>query len=236
MRRWLRRRHDTDLDEEGEGREAERKRSGWYLRFARQELRGWSPILKGRVVVLYLLAVAVLLIALGVPILTASTGIVEYYVRYDDQGSLSSLNSTQREQALQIAGDNGVSVAVSFTVNKTMHPPVRQSCLSAAAGCDGKTAGADGLKPLLHVASSASSRNSFPHDLIFNTVCLLKSSRANCAAQDITLCGPALYSLCCDILQSNISSVLYRYICTIVLEPSTKTISGAALILAGRII
>ena len=134
MRRWFRRRRETEVEEEGEGQTAEKKRSGWYLRFARQELRGWSPILKGKAVELYLLGAAILLIAFGVPILTASTGIVEYSRRYDDQGPLlAGLNSTQRQQAVQGAGEAGIPVSVPFLINKTMNPPVRllsvQECL-----------------------------------------------------------------------------------------------------------
>ena len=127
------RRHTTETpEEEGEGQTAEKKRSGWYLRFARQELKGWSPILKGKAVVLYLVGVAVLLLALGIPILTASTGIVEYSVRYDDQGPLASLNSTEREQRIQAAGDDGIAVPISFLINKTMNPPVGTRTPAAA--------------------------------------------------------------------------------------------------------
>lgn len=132
MRRWFRwrRQRPEPPDEEGEGQSAERKRSGWYMRFVRQQLKGYSPILKGKAVVLYLVGVAVFLIALGVPILTASTGIVEYYIRYDDQGAFGPLGLADRERQLQAATDSGIPVVVPFRITKTMEPPVRACGLS----------------------------------------------------------------------------------------------------------
>ena len=132
LRCFRRRREPEEPQEQGEGQTAERKRSGWYLRFARQELKGWSPILKGRAVVLYLVAVAVILIALGVPILLASTRIVEYSVRYDTLGPMAAVPVSQREQTLQAAGDLGIATPVPIQIAKTMNPPVRALLLSQA--------------------------------------------------------------------------------------------------------
>ena len=68
---------------EGAGQE----KSHFYHRFAQQELAGWSPVITAKVVVIYFFAVACVCVALGVPVLVASLGVVQYTVRYDDQGN-----------------------------------------------------------------------------------------------------------------------------------------------------
>ena len=100
-------------------------RRRWYLRFARQQLDGWSPILTGNLVVGYLLATAVVCFALGLPILLASTGLAHHSVRYDNAGALAGLSSDQRLQRLYAAGSAGVQQAVQITVPKRMPAPVR---------------------------------------------------------------------------------------------------------------
>ncbi len=56
-------------------------KNSWFSRFARQDLKGWTPILSAPFVVAsYLLAAAVLL-PLGIAILVASLNVQEYRVR-----------------------------------------------------------------------------------------------------------------------------------------------------------
>ncbi len=69
--------------EDGEGK------SHFYHRFAQQELAGWSPVVTAKAVVIYFFVVAAVCVALGVPVLIASLGIVQYSVRYDDQGPMA---------------------------------------------------------------------------------------------------------------------------------------------------
>lgn len=55
-------------------------KNSWFARFARQELRGWTPILSARFVVFAYLLAAVVLLPLGIAILVASLNIQEYSV------------------------------------------------------------------------------------------------------------------------------------------------------------
>ena len=74
---------------DGEGK------SHFYHRFAQQELAGWSPVVTAKAVVIYFFVVAAVCVALGVPVLIASLGIVQYSVRYDDQGDIMAGHSDQ---------------------------------------------------------------------------------------------------------------------------------------------
>ena len=56
-------------------------RNGWVKRFARQDLPGWSPIITAKMVVLFYLLSALILLPLGGAILAASLGVKEYSVR-----------------------------------------------------------------------------------------------------------------------------------------------------------
>ena len=56
-------------------------RNGWVKRFARQDLPGWSPIITAKMVVLFYLLSALILLPLGGAILGASLGVKEYSVR-----------------------------------------------------------------------------------------------------------------------------------------------------------
>ena len=53
----------------------------WLKRFARQDLPGWSPIITAKMVVLFYLLSALILLPLGGAILGASLGVKEYSVR-----------------------------------------------------------------------------------------------------------------------------------------------------------
>ena len=56
-------------------------RNGWVKRFARQDLPGWSPIITAKMVVLFYLLSAIILLPLGGAILGASLNVKEYSVR-----------------------------------------------------------------------------------------------------------------------------------------------------------
>ena len=72
------------------------ERSHFHRRFAQQDLQGWSPVITAKVVVTYFFVVAAVCVALGVPVLVASLGIVQYSVRYDDQGPMAGLGNQAR--------------------------------------------------------------------------------------------------------------------------------------------
>ncbi|CAL5228440.1 g11575 [Coccomyxa viridis] len=101
--------------------EGGKKKSKFYQRFAQQQLWGWSPIITGNVVVIYFLLVAVVCIALGVPILVAAINVKEVKARYDNAGPMSGLSSGQAETT--ILGGN-VNYPVSVQIPQTMQPPV----------------------------------------------------------------------------------------------------------------
>ena len=61
-----------------------------------RDLQGWSPVITAKVVVTYFFVVAAVCVALGVPVLVASLGIVQYSVRYDDQGPMAGLGNQAR--------------------------------------------------------------------------------------------------------------------------------------------
>ena len=137
MRDFLRKKRHTDTAEPdtapdtasirtpAETTAPERKHRQWYLRFARQQLLGWSPIITGNLVIAYLFATAVLCFALGLPILLASTSLPVYAVRYDNASPFSSPNSLQKQQLLESYRGEGAPVSVVMTVRKRMTQPVR---------------------------------------------------------------------------------------------------------------
>ena len=134
----FRRKKQTQPDNNGqqdaheEQQNNDQKKSRFYRRFAQQELKGWSPIITGNVVVLYFLAVAVVCIALGVPILKAALDVDEYEIRYDDAGVMAGRSSgEQQDILLQQAGD-GVTSIVNVTITKDMKPPVRHPIFCSA--------------------------------------------------------------------------------------------------------
>ena len=98
----------------------------WYWRFAQQNLPGWAPILTANWVVLYFFCVCVFCIALGVPILTASLGVKEYSVRYDNVGPFAQLSRDQQQNLLQQSNGDGVPVTVDLPIRDKMEPPVSQ--------------------------------------------------------------------------------------------------------------
>ena len=103
-----------------------KKSSKFYQRFAQQELWGWSPIITGNVVVIYFLLVAVVCIALGVPILVASISVKEVKARYDNAGIMSGKTSGEAESLL-MAGN--VNYPISMQIPQTMQPPVSRQYL-----------------------------------------------------------------------------------------------------------
>ena len=72
------------------------EKAHFHHRFAQQDLQGWSPVITAKVVVIYFFVVAAVCVALGVPVLVASLGIVQYSVRYDDQGPMAGLGNQAR--------------------------------------------------------------------------------------------------------------------------------------------
>ncbi|KAK9822809.1 hypothetical protein WJX81_001548 [Elliptochloris bilobata] len=107
------------------------EKSHFYHRFAQQELAGWSPVITAKVVVIYFFVVAAVCVALGVPVLVASLGIVQYSVRYDDQGPMAGFNdqarhnlAAARSARLHERGGAGVTIPVEIQVERDMQPPV----------------------------------------------------------------------------------------------------------------
>lgn len=105
-----------------------------HRRFAYQRLKGWSPILGAGSAELFFLAAGTLLLALGVPILTAALGVKEYSARYDDAGPLAGLSNAQREAALWAAPDAGVEYSVTIRIEEAMEPPVSGAARPAPWG------------------------------------------------------------------------------------------------------
>jgi hypothetical protein len=102
-----------------------RKKSKFYERFAQQDLRGWSPIITGNVVVVYFFIIAVVCLALGIPILKAQLGVHQYVVRYDNTGPMAGLSSEDSQNVLLQQNGQGVVTTVNITVTQTLNPPVR---------------------------------------------------------------------------------------------------------------
>lgn len=111
-------------DGHDESQTDDKKKSKFYRRFAQQELKGWSPIITGNVVVLYFLAVAVVCIALGVPILKAALDVDEYKIRYDDTGDMAGRSKGEQQDILLQQNGEGVTTTVNVTITKDMNPPV----------------------------------------------------------------------------------------------------------------
>ena len=118
----------------------------WYRRFAYQRFVGWRPILNPHHAELFFLAVGVLCVGLGIHILTASLGVKEYRVRYDNQGPFGTLDAVQAQAALLRGGDRGVRYSVDIAIDEDMKAPVRcapgQSAVGSAGGRSGWRAGA----------------------------------------------------------------------------------------------
>ena len=110
-----------------------KKKSRFYQRFAQQELRGWSPIITGNVVVTYFLLVAIVCVALGVPILLASIQVKEVKMRYDNTGTMQGRSSGEAENLLMQQGGQGFSYPISVQIPQDMQPPVRAQGLCASA-------------------------------------------------------------------------------------------------------
>ena len=94
----------------------------FYKRFTYQMLKGYRPILSaGRAEIFFLLSGS-LMLALGIPLLVASTQVVEYRVRYDNAGVLADLNQTSR--TAQVTTGNGVTYDIDFVLDQEMTSPV----------------------------------------------------------------------------------------------------------------
>lgn len=55
-------------------------KNGWFARFARQDLHGFTPIISSRFVILVYLIAGVILLPLGIAILVASLNVQEHKV------------------------------------------------------------------------------------------------------------------------------------------------------------
>ena len=101
------------------------KRHKWYIRLARQELKGWAPIITGNAVVIYFLCMGILLLALGIPILVGSHDVKEFSVNYDNVGGLASQNDYNAKNQYMInQGGSGTTGTVNIDVTSRMKQPV----------------------------------------------------------------------------------------------------------------
>ncbi len=106
------------------------KRHKWYIRLARQELKGWAPIITGNAVVIYFLCMGILLLALGIPILVGSHGVKEFRVNYDDIGALGSRTDFDAKNQYMISqGGGGTSGTKSISVTSNMKQPVSSQAI-----------------------------------------------------------------------------------------------------------
>jgi hypothetical protein len=128
-----------DLSGSADGAHHKQKKLTWYRRFAYQRFVGWRPILNPRSAELFFLAVGVLGIAMGIPILLASLGVKKYSARYDDAGPFRDLNATQAQRRLFEAGDAGVQYSVDIAVQEDMAAPVRALSLRPPCACPERT-------------------------------------------------------------------------------------------------
>ena len=102
------------------------KRHKWYIRLARQELKGWAPIITGNAVVIYFLVMGIVLLALGIPILVGSHGVKEFTVNYDDVGQLASRTDFDaKRDYLYSQGGSGTTGTKTIRVTANMKQPVR---------------------------------------------------------------------------------------------------------------
>jgi len=77
----------------------------------------------------FFLAVGVILLAMGIPILVASLNVKAYSARYDDAGPMAPLTSEQRQAALWNQSD-GIRYSVDILVEETMNQPVSHPLLN----------------------------------------------------------------------------------------------------------
>ncbi|KAK9827474.1 hypothetical protein WJX74_004545 [Apatococcus lobatus] len=100
------------------------KRHKWYIRLARQELKGWAPIITGNAVVIYFLVMGILLLALGIPILVGSHGVKEFTANYDDIGQLAGKDFNAKRDYMYSQGGSGTTGSVTIRVTSLMKQPV----------------------------------------------------------------------------------------------------------------
>lgn len=124
--------------------EDEKKMSKWHRRFMRQELWGWSPILRARNVILLYLAAAIVCVAAGIPMLVSSVRIVKVNIRYDNAGPFEGLDKHAAQALLLSYGGEGVTYSVSHTLDKTIKAPVRKGTKREERGGGGRGEGAGG--------------------------------------------------------------------------------------------
>lgn len=82
------------------------------------------PCLAAKGVLIFNLVATAVCIALGVPILIASLGVVEVKQRYDNAGSLAELSYPDASQALIATNGAGLPQTVTVTIPQNMTPPV----------------------------------------------------------------------------------------------------------------
>ncbi|CAD7696866.1 unnamed protein product [Ostreobium quekettii] len=95
-------------------------------RFTQQNLKAWRPVLTPVKVVLVFMAVALVLIPVGVACLTASISVVEYSSRYDNVPECTDRanDNREREQKLYQVGGDGFLCNVSIIVEEDMKAPI----------------------------------------------------------------------------------------------------------------
>lgn len=120
---------DEDMSGEGEQGQCDSPGPGktekhyrFYKRFTYQILRGYRPILSAKRSEIFFLISATVLLAMGIPLLVASTQVVEYRVRYDNAGVLADLDQASR--TAQVTNGNGVTYSIDFVIDQDMTAPV----------------------------------------------------------------------------------------------------------------
>lgn len=126
-RRRKQRKPPSEVPEEEEDPDSPSPQQGekhyrFYKRFTYQMLKGYRPILSAERAEIFFLLSGTLLLALGIPLLVASTQVVEYRIRYDNAGALADLNQANR--TAQVTTGNGVTYDVDFVVDQDMTGPV----------------------------------------------------------------------------------------------------------------
>lgn len=111
---------EQDLDSPSTGKGEKHYR--FYKRFTYQILKGYRPILSAGRAQLFFVVSGTILLAMGIPLLVASTQVVEYRVRYDNAGVLADLDQANR--TAQVTTGNGVTYDIDFVVDQGMTGPV----------------------------------------------------------------------------------------------------------------
>ncbi|KAK9804360.1 hypothetical protein WJX72_009200 [[Myrmecia] bisecta] len=118
----------TDLGDptspDANSRPKRRKKRVWFVRFAQQDLKGWSPIITGNAVVAFFFLSGCVLIGLGVAVLIASLGVKEVKATYTSVGPMAGLSRQQQQDLLWSNSGDGVPATVNLTIPEALTPPI----------------------------------------------------------------------------------------------------------------